>query len=140
MSDQKSARSSDIPFRLGLVAAVSILAGMGIAQVQGGIEWGDPLSTLAYILIAIGVLSTILGALFAIFHWLKKAASSEAATSAMGRAKQVAEDIAKPKITSTSGMSTADELEKWARLRATGVVSQQEFDAARAELLRGSGR
>ena len=52
------------------------------------------------------------------------------------QAKKVISDLSRPKITSHAGLSTADELAKWARLRDTGVVSEEEFQAARAELLK----
>lgn len=127
MSDKKSGIGLEVPFGLGLLAAILIL---GV---------GTPLLTTAYILIAIGVLAAIAAALFATVNWVRRAMSSDAATTAMGVVKRVAAEASRPKIASTSGMSTADELEKWARLRDTGVVSQQEFEAARAELLKHRG-
>ena len=136
MSDKKFGIDPVIPFRLGVVAAVALIAGMVIGRSQDGV-YDSPLLTLAFILIGIGVLAAIVGALFATLNGVIRAMSSSAATAAMGRVKQVAAEVGRPKITSTSGMSTADELEKWARLRDTGVVSQQEFEAARAELLKG---
>lgn len=46
-------------------------------------------------------------------------------------------EAVRPKVTSHAGMSTADELAKWARLRDIGVVTEEKFQAARSELLKG---
>ena len=65
---------------------------------------------------------------------IRRAASSGSAQNVARSIQQISADARRRRITSTAGMSTADELEKWVRLRDSGVVSQEEFEFARAEL------
>jgi hypothetical protein len=75
------------------------------------------------------------------FLWLALAAFGIAAFDLLrfiipNGVKNSVREAIRPKVTSNAGMSTADELEKWARLRDTGVVTEAQFQAARAELLK----
>lgn len=74
--------------------------------------------------------------IIAVAAFSKRAAQSAPVARAISAIERKARDLSRPKLTSTAGMSTADELTKWAALLEKGVVTQDEFDAAKAELLK----
>ena len=87
-------------------------------------------------LLIISLLAVAVVVIAGLLDMIVKASSSLVSRDAIETVKNVTADVRRPKITSTSGMSTADELTKWVRLRDTGVVSEGEFQTARAELLK----
>ena len=91
---------------------------------------------LGQFLLGVGVVSFGLSCLVAVTTFISRVAASDLAKDAVQAVRRTAHEVGKPRITTTSGMSTADELEKWARLRDTGVVSEDEFQTARDELLK----
>lgn len=105
------------PVALGVSFLLLVLWANLDSGYPGGIDFVD-------VVLAVCILSLFVA--LADLFWVRFSTSTKKMMSELGRSR----------ITSHAGLSTADELEKWARLRDTGVVSQQEFEAARAELLK----
>ena len=99
-------------------------------------DYGSSGHSVLVPLLIISLLAVAVVVIAGLLDMIVKASSSRVARDAIETVKNVTADVRRPKITSTSGMSTADELTKWVRLRDTGVVSEGEFQTARAELLK----
>lgn len=131
------------PYRkIALILAWVAVVGMGSAFGLGFFLSNDdfvfqtPAALAVPALGIIGLFSALGIAIIGVAAAIIRAEKSETVSNAIVAVKRGASELSRPKVTSTSGMSTADELAKWVTLRDTGVVTQDEFEAARSELLK----
>ena len=138
MTDERYAAARKTVVGFCLIAIVALICG-GLfhwaAESPDEQRW-QLYRGIGQFLLGVAVVSFGISSLFAVTTFISRLAASDVAKGALQAVKETAQDARKPRITSTAGMSTADELEKWARLRDTGVVTEEEFQTARAELLK----
>ena len=123
---------------LAAVAVIGLSSAIVLAFVlpPQAFDYQTPAAMAVNTLGIIGLLAILGIGIIGLAAGIKRVEKSETVSRAVMAAGQKAAQISRPKVTTTSGMSTADELAKWVALRDRGVVTQDEFESAKSELLK----
>ena len=138
MTDQSPEPYRKIAQVLAGVAVIGLSSAFGLAFFLSDDDFNfqTPAALAVNALGIIGFFSALGIGIIGVAAAIKRAEKSETVSNAVEAVKRGASELNRPKVTSTSGLSTADELAKWVALRDSGVVTDDEFQAARSELLK----
>ncbi|WP_242914370.1 SHOCT domain-containing protein [Brevundimonas pishanensis] len=117
---------------LGIIVIALSYAYAGIHYLIYGIV--DGLGSIIFgIIFFIGAAIFAVSAIYIVFKYIQNVGTkASGAVKVFGERKQAT----RPMFAVQAGVSTADELQKWAVLLEKGLISTQEYENARKELLR----